>query len=213
MNKAVIITGHYGSGKTNIAAELALEFARAGERVCVVDLDIVNPYFRTADFSELFAQHGIELAAPKYANTNLDIPALDFDMYALLSSFDRAVIDVGGDDVGAAALGRYSQTLEHFGYDMLYVVNKYRLLTRTSAEAVELLRDIEQVSRLKVTGVINNSNLGGETTAEEIRNSVPYAEQCSAELGVPLMFTAAERSLNLSEYRAVDIHVRPFWEE
>ena len=213
MNKAVIITGHYGSGKTNIAVELALEYARAGERVCVVDLDIVNPYFRTADFSELFEQNGIHLAAPKYANTNLDIPALGIDMYALLSGYDRVVVDVGGDDAGAVALGQYAQVLKSFGYEMLYVVNRFRLLTHSAAEAVELLRDIEQVSQLKVTGVINNSNLGQETTAEDVLGSVVYAEECAAELGVPLVFTAAERSLGLSECRAISVYVRPFWEE
>lgn len=213
MNKAVIITGHYGSGKTNIAVELALEYARAGERVCVVDLDIVNPYFRTADFSELFEQNGIHLAAPKYANTNLDIPALGIDMYALLSGYDRVVVDVGGDDAGAVALGQYAQVLKNFGYEMLYVVNRFRLLTHSAAEAVELLRDIEQVSQLKVTGVINNSNLGQETTAEDVLGSVVYAEECAAELGVPLVFTAAERSLGLSECRAISVYVRPFWEE
>ena len=213
MNKAVIITGHYGSGKTNIAVELALESARAGERVCVVDLDIVNPYFRTADFSELFEQNGIHLAAPKYANTNLDIPALGIDMYALLSGYDRVVVDVGGDDAGAVALGQYAQVLKSFGYEMLYVVNRFRLLTHSAAEAVELLRDIEQVSQLKVTGVINNSNLGQETTAEDVLGSVVYAEECAAELGVPLVFTAAERSLGLSECRAISVYVRPFWEE
>lgn len=213
MNKAVIITGHYGSGKTNIAVELALEYARAGERVCVVDLDIVNPYFRTADFSELFEQNGIHLAAPKYANTNLDIPALGIDMYALLSGYDRVVVDVGGDDAGAVALGQYAQVLKNFGYEMLYVVNRFRLLTHSAAEAVELLRDIEQVSQLKVTGVINNSNLGQETTAEDVLGSVAYADECAAELGVPLVFTAAERSLGLSECRAISVYVRPFWEE
>lgn len=213
MNKAIIITGHYGSGKTNIAVNLALEYAQKGERVCVADLDIVNPYFRTADFSELFAQHGVRLAAPKYANTNLDIPALGIDMYALLDSCDRVVVDAGGDDAGAVALGQYARVLKDFGYDMLYVVNRFRLLTHTASEAVELLRDIERVSQLKVTGVINNSNLGRCTAVNDVLGSVGYAEECAAELGVPLLFTAAERSLGIPGCRAVGVYVRPFWEE
>lgn len=211
--KAVIITGHYGSGKTNIAVNLALDRASAGERVCILDLDIVNPYFRTADFGELFRDKGIFMVAPQYANTNLDIPSLGFDMAALLREYDRVIIDVGGDDAGAVALGQYAAILENFGYEMLYAVNRFRYLTGTPEEAVELLRDIELASRLKATGVANSSNLGTETTAEDVLGSVEYAEKAAEAAGIPLVFTAAERRLNLPQFRQVEVYVRPFWEE
>lgn len=213
LKKAVAVTGHYGSGKTNIAVNLALHFAAAGENVCIVDLDIVNPYFRTADFWELFGSAGVELAAPKYANTNLDIPALTFDIGALLDRHDRVLIDVGGDDAGAVALGQYSDTLLTHGCDMLYVVNKYRFLTRTPAENLELLHDIERVSGLKATGIVNCSNLGAETTARDVLESVPFAEECAAAAGVPLIFTAAESSLGVEGAFPVKVYIRPFWEE
>ncbi len=212
-SKAIIITGHYGSGKTNIAVNLALEFAKGGERVCVIDLDIVNPYFRTADFGDVFEKNGIELVAPQYANTNLDIPSLGFDMAALLRGFDRVVVDVGGDDAGAIALGQYSQILKNFGYEMLYVVNSFRYLTSTPEEATELLRDIEYVSSLKATGIVNNSNLGAETTAEDILGSRDYAESCAAAAGLPVVFTAAKRELNVPDAKPVDMYVRPYWLE
>lgn len=212
-SKAIIITGHYGSGKTNIAVNLALDYAKRGERVCVIDLDIVNPYFRTADFGDIFEKNGVELVAPQYANTNLDIPSLGFDMAALLRGYDRVVIDVGGDDAGAIALGQYAQILKNFGYEMLYVVNSFRYLTSTPEEAVELLRDIEMVSSLKATGIINNSNLGSETTADDVLNSKEYADECGKLAGIPVKLTAAKRELNIPTAMAVDMYVRPYWLE
>ncbi len=211
--KAIIITGHYGSGKTNIAVNLAVEYAEKGERVCVIDLDIVNPYFRTADFGALFEEKGIYLVAPQYANTNLDIPSLGFDMAALLRGYDRVVVDVGGDDAGAIALGQYATILKNFGYEMLYVVNSYRFLTSTPEESLELLRDIELVSSLKATGVVNSSNLGLETTAEDILGSMDYAEGCAKAAGLPLVFTAAMKGLEVPDTKPVEVYVRPFYEQ
>lgn len=210
--RAIVITGHYGSGKTNIAVNLALDCAGNGERVCVVDLDIVNPYFRMADFGELFERHDIRLAAPQFANTNLDIPSLCIDMEALLDNY-RVILDVGGDDSGALALGQYAALLSKRGCDMFYVVNKYRYLTHTPEEAVELLRDIEQAAGLKATGLINCSNLGEATTAEDVESSRAYAEQCAAAAGIPVAFTAAKRGLNVKNAYPVEVYVRPFWEE
>lgn len=210
--KAIIITGHYGSGKTNIAVNLAVEYAEKGEKVCVIDLDIVNPYFRTADFGTLFEDKGIYLVAPQYANTNLDIPSLGFDMAALLRGYDRVVVDVGGDDAGAIALGQYATILKNFGYEMLYVINSYRFLTSTPEETLELLRDIELVSSLKATGVVNSSNLGLETTAEDILRSMDYAEASAKAAGLPLVFTAAMKGIEVPGTKPVDVFVRPFWE-
>ncbi len=210
--RAIVITGHYGSGKTNIAVNLAIDLAEKGEHVCVVDLDIVNPYFRTADFEELFKSRGIRLAAPRFANTNLDIPSLCIDMEALLDNY-RVILDVGGDDSGALALGQYAALLSARSCDMLYVVNKYRFLTHTPYEAVELLRDIEQASGIKATGIVNCSNLGESTSAKDVESSRDFAEQCAEAAGVPVVFTAARRELNMNDVYSVDIYVRPFWEE
>ncbi|MDE7192560.1 MAG: cobalamin biosynthesis protein CobQ [Oscillospiraceae bacterium] len=210
--RAVVITGHYGSGKTNIAVNLALDCAGKGEPVCVVDLDIVNPYFRTADFGEFFERHNIRMSAPQFANTNLDIPSLCIDMEALLDNY-RVILDVGGDDSGALALGQYAALLSSRGCDMLYVVNKYRYLTHTPEEAVELLRDIERASGLKATGIVNCSNLGESTTVEDVESSRDYAEQCARAAGIPVAFTAARRDLNVSDAYPVEVYVRPFWEE
>lgn len=213
LGKIIAVTGHYGSGKTNLAVNLAVDFAKKGERVTIIDLDIVNPYFRTADFSELFGLLGIKLVAPQFANTNLDIPSLGFDMAAVINGCDRLIIDVGGDDTGAVALGQYATVLGNFGCELYYVVNRYRYLTRTPGEAVELLRDIEQVSRIRAKGIVNCSNLGSQTTADDVKVTADYALKCASEAGVPLALTVAERSLGVEGAYPVDVYVRPFWEE
>ena len=92
------------------------------------------------------------------------------------------------------------------------MVNSFRYLTGTPDEAVELLRDIELVSRLKATGIVNSSNLGAETTAEDVLGSVEYAERAAETAGLPLVFTVAERRLGLTQFRGVEVYVRPFWE-
>lgn len=213
LGKIIAVTGHYGSGKTNLAVNLAVDFAKEGERVTIIDLDIVNPYFRTADFSELFGLLGIKLVAPQFANTNLDIPSLGFDMAAVINGCDRLIIDVGGDDTGAVALGQYATVFGNFGCELYYVVNRYRYLTRTPGEAVELLRDIEQVSRIRAKGIVNCSNLGSQTTADDVKVTADYALKCASEAGVPLALTVAERSLGVEGAYPVDVYVRPFWEE
>lgn len=213
LGRIIAITGHYGSGKTNLAVNLAVDYARAGDRVTIIDMDIVNPYFRTADFSGLFGRCGIKLIAPRFANTNLDIPSLCFDMSAAINGCDRLIIDVGGDDSGAAALGQYSGVLNNYSCSLYYVVNRYRYLTRTPDEAVQLLRDIERVCRIQAKGIINCSNLGSDTSAVDVKVTADYALHCAETAGLPVVMTAAERSLDVEGAYPVDVYVRPFWEE
>lgn len=220
MKKITIITGHYGTGKTNLSVNLALNAAKQGKRVTVVDLDLVNPYFRTADFAQLFADNGITLIAPDYANSNLDLPTVSFDVEELAqaaSDDNLLLIDVGGDDAGATALGRYAKGLAAYGddLDMLYVLNCYRYLTRTPEEALALLYDIEAAAHLRHTGLINNSNLGRETTAEIITASLPFAEEISQKAGLPLRFTTYNSRLSLqgADMLPVEVYVGPIWEQ
>ena len=135
------------------------------------------------------------------------------DMAAVINGCDRLIIDVGGDDAGAVALGQYATVLGNFGCELYYVVNRYRYLTRTPGEAVELLHDIEQVSRIRAKGIVNCSNLGSQTTADDVKVTADYALKCASEAGVPLALTAAERSLGVEGAYPVDVYVRPFWEE
>ena len=214
--KINIITGHYGSGKTNRAVNLALDARKQGRRVTVIDLDIVNPYFRTADFAQTFAEAGIRVVLPTYANTNLDIPALTG---AVDSAFDNdddcVIIDVGGDDAGAIALGRYAPAIQAHDYALFYVVNRYRYLTSTPEEGLAVLADIAAVSRLSPTGILNNANLGEETTARTVEDSLPYAEELAAKAGLPLLCTAYDRRLGalpVPDGYPVEIFVKKIWE-
>ena len=158
--KINIITGHYGSGKTNVSVNMALDLAEKGEKVTVVDLDIVNPYFRTADFKELFGEHNISLTVPTYANSNLDIPALGFDMNGIADREGYIIIDVGGDDEGAKALGRYRKVFEKYDTQMLYVINRCRYLTKEPAEALQLMYEIENASGMKCDNQQHESRSG-----------------------------------------------------
>lgn len=221
MKKVTIITGHYGSGKTNICANLAMELAKNGEKVTVVDLDIVNPYFRTADFSDLFKDNNITLVSSIYANSNLDIPAISFDVERLCREDGYVIIDVGGDDAGATALGRYKAVFEELyeenKIDMLYVINCCRYLTRTPKEALELMYEIEYTARFKHTGIINNSNLGNETTLETAVSSIEFEKAVSGEAKLPVLFTSVCKGCDIPEiegvnFREVDVFVKPLWE-
>lgn len=215
--KIIIITGHYGSGKTNLAVNIAVEIADKGNSCTVVDLDIVNPYFRTADFKQLFAEKGIGLVAPIYANSNLDIPAMNFNLTSVLLNNDYVVIDVGGDDAGAMALGVHASYLSgRDDVEMLYVVNKYRYLTENPNETIELMHDIEKSSRIKCTGIVNNSNLGMETNSEIVKNSLKYADDISEITGLDLKLTAfnGELVLNLENSKKpfpINICVKTLW--
>ena len=191
--RLTLFAGHYGSGKTNIAVNYALHLADEGKKVCIADLDIVNPYFRTKDSARELAERGIDLISPQYANTNVDLPALPAESYRLVR--DKSVygiMDIGGDDRGAYALGRFVPSIkEENNYRMAFVVNCYRPLTETVADTVEIMREIEAACGLAFTCLVNNSNLGGETTAETVLDSLGFVEALSAATGLPLWMHTA----------------------
>ena len=195
--RITLFAGHYGSGKTNIAINYAKMLRGAGERVTIADLDIVNPYFRTKDSAADLQAEGIDLVVSDFANSNVDFPALPKEIYALVAERDqKVVIDVGGDDRGALALGRYVPDIRKEGdYEMLAVVNASRPLTRTPADVVEVLREIEVASQLPFTGIVNNTNLGPQTTAADVLGSVPYADEVSALMKIPVRFACAVASV------------------
>ena len=196
--RITLFAGHYGSGKTNIALNYARWVRDSGSAVCIADLDIVNPYFRTKDSAADLASEGIGLVVSEFANSNVDFPALPKEVYALVE--DRAtkvVMDIGGDDRGALALGRYVPGIrEEDDFDMLAVVNAARPLTRTPKDTVEVLREIEAACSLPFTGIVNNTNLGQETKASDVLGSQRYAKEIAAFMNIPVKFTCAAESLS-----------------
>ena len=198
MNKRVLLLcGHYGSGKTNIAVNLAQAIRREHPTVTLADLDIVNPYFRSKDSAAELGEAGIRFICSNYANSNVDIPALPPDLYALTDDRRmRAIIDVGGDDRGALVLGRLAPAiLAENDYEMLMVINCYRPLTRDAASTLEVMREIETACGMRFTALVNNSNLGVETTAEDVLRSISYANEVAAMSGLPVVMTTADQKL------------------
>lgn len=195
--RLTLLCGHYGSGKTNVAVNLAFKLKEQYNNVVVADLDIVNPYFRTKDSMEDFKSRGIELICSEYANSNVDIPALPADMYRLTADKSiTSVIDVGGDDRGAYALGRLVPEIKaENNFDMLMVVNGYRPLTPDAESTIEVMREIEQACGLCFTGLVNNSNIAEETTAQNVINSISYAREVSRLSGLPIVMTSVKSDL------------------
>ena len=192
--RLTLFAGHYGSGKTNLAINYARWLRSLGSSVVLADLDIVNPYFRTKDAEETLKKEGIGLIVSEYANSNVDLPSMPKEAYSLVERRDvLGVLDIGGDDRGALALGRYVPSiLQENNYEMLFVVNRARPLTRTADDALEVLREIEAACALPFTAIVNNTNLGRATTSEDIISSVPFVTELSERTGLPVKMTCAE---------------------
>ena len=195
--RLTILCGHYGSGKTNIAVNMAFDLASQRDNIAIADLDIVNPYFRSKDSEQEFRDKNIRLICSEFASSNVDLPSMPADLYAITDDKSLSVImDIGGDDRGAYALGRLRPAiLEENDYEMLMVVNKFRPLTPDAPSTIEVMREIEAACGIPFTGIINNSNLAGETTAEDVLGSISYAEEVSKLSGLPVVLTTVEESL------------------
>lgn len=195
--RITVFAGHYGSGKTNLAINYAIYLRTLHPHVAIADLDIVNPYFRTRDSEKDLLEKNIRVISSEYAGTNLEAPAIPSGTAAI---FDEkpvyGVIDLGGDDRGAYALGRYSEILEaEASKNILLVINKYRPLSQTPRLAAGIKQEIEQAAHVRFTGIVNNSNLGAQTTADDVLASLAYAKETSEMIGLPVKMTAVRHEL------------------
>lgn len=214
-----IIVGHYGSGKTELALNMARSIRASGRRTALVDLDIVNPFFRSAEQGAWLKDNGIRLLAPTFALTAVDIPALPAEILSVFSDAElNTVFDVGGDDAGALALGRYKRYFEESGYELIYVVNRFRPRSGTVSEIMDMMRRVSECARLQPTGLINNSNLGEMTDQKTMEEGHELLMAVSRESGLPLLCdsTAAEAVVPHEDgtplYRIERI-TRPEWME
>ena len=195
--RITLFAGHYGSGKTNIAVNFTKKLHEEDPMVLLADLDIVNPYYRAKDSRDELESAGIRVISSFFANSNVDLPALPQEMYAITDDKRyTCVLDVGGDDRGALALGRLTPgILEENDYEMLLVVNRFRPLTRDAESTFEVVQEIEIACRIPFTGIVNNSNLGADTAPEDVLGSLDYARAVSERTGLPIRMTTVEKSL------------------
>lgn len=216
-----VVAGHYGAGKTNFAVNLAVDLAAAGESVAIVDIDVVNPYFRATEQRALLEGHGVRLVAPIFAEsgTSLDVPSLSGQVTSVLQDAGqnmRVIVDAGGDDVGATALGRFARFVAGKDHAMLYVANRNRNLVQDPQDALQNLREIEQACHLEATAVVSNAHLKAETTARTVEDGRRYAREVAALAGIPMVATCAPRDLtdlsNADDLYRLNIYVRTPWE-
>ena len=188
-----IITGHYGTGKTEFAVNLALAMASEQEQVMLADLDIVNPYFRSRERKALLQEAGVRLISSSQACSDADVPALPAELLTILENRDiRGILDIGGDPVGARVLARFRPKIIQEDYQLIYVLNANRPEVRTADAAIAYLRAIEATTGLTCTGIVNNTHLCGETTEETIRKGAALAAAVSKETGIPILCHVAE---------------------
>jgi hypothetical protein len=189
-NKITILTGHFGSGKTEIATNLAIQERKFHPKVAINDLDVINPYYRTRDLESEFNKLDIELIAPKGHLATADLPIVSGEIYRVLHDPSyRIIIDAGGDKDGATALGQYYNEWIHMNPEMLFVLNGNRPYVSTLEGATDTINRIEEASRLKINGIINNSNIGSETTLEEIKKGLELAQLVSEKTKIPILYT------------------------
>lgn len=206
MKRITLFAGHYGSGKTSIAVSYAKYLKSQGKDVQIIDLDIVNPYFRTKDSEEDLTAYGIKVISSEYANTNLDAPALPKEIYSSICEKDKhIVIDVGGDDRGAVALGRYTPDIMTDDYEMLFVANCYRPLTKTPEDALGVMKEIEQACKLSFTAIVNNSNLGDATTEQDVIKSTEYIKKLSKLSNLPVKMTTSVKEINIVDNFIIEL--------
>lgn len=219
MGSIQIYVGNYGSGKTELSLNTALRLRETGRPVTLVDLDIVNPYFRSSEQAELLSGRGIRLIAPSFAGTAVDIPALPAQVTSVFQSGDDIVFDVGGDEVGAKALGRYFPYLSGIEKTVTMVINIRRPFSASAERLYRLQQAIESNARLKVDTYVNNSNVGSQSSLEDLLEGEKVLDELCQLSGITkrLMAGAAEILAQMPDDRTEKIpltfYTRPEWLE
>ena len=215
-----VLTGNYGSGKTELALNMALQFSEE-YKTTLVDLDIVNPYFRSGEKAEEMRRAGIRMLMPTYAMTTVDIPALPAEIQSVFEvPSDKVIFDVGGDDTGAAALGRFypSFMARREQTKVLFVINCMRPLTKDADDIIDLAQRISNRGRLRIDALINNTNLADQTEPDMIEAGEKTVLECAERMGIGQVITAGKQDV-LDRCRlttptlAVKRYMAPEWME
>ena len=190
MNKRIkIFVGSFGSGKTEIAINYSIYCRKNHSQVAIVDLDIVNPYFRTREAKDTLNLKGIKVISPEGEMAYADLPLVSPEIKGLIQNSDYyLILDVGGDDVGTVVLGNFKSFIKDLDYEMLIVVNSYRPFTQDIPQIQQMIQEIENSSRLKVSGIISNPNLSSQTNIEAIKKGHILIRQAARKLKMPIKF-------------------------
>lgn len=209
----VVLVGHFGAGKTEIAVNLALGWRQRGEAVTIVDLDLVKPYFRTRLLREEFEAEGIGLVVPSgdrvYADLPILVPEVRGAVGRAAAGGQRVILDVGGADQGARVLGAVAGLSDPRLTEVLFVVNGNRPFAETPADVGRMLRDIETASKLKVTGLVSNTHLMDETTPDVVESGLSLAEAVGLAHQLPVRFWAALDEVRRRADSGLDGHGLP----
>lgn len=194
LKRITLFIGAYGSGKSEISLNFAFWLRRQNKKVTLVDLDIINPYYRTVDARAAAEAKGIRVIAPPFAGTNVDVPAVPPDLNSIFDDPTRyAVLDIGGEDMGARIIStlrmRFSQISS--SYALYMVVNPYRPFSETADEVEQMAKSLSAATGLELTGLVHNANLLEEGGASLLSESWPVVREASDRLAIPVVFAAA----------------------
>jgi hypothetical protein len=208
--RLVVITGHYGSGKTEFAVNYAILCSKIYKKVNLADLDIVNPYFRSRDKAEILNNFGIKVTGSMTGDSTLEVPALPAEIRGLIDDQEaKTIIDAGGDPVGARVLARYAKYIEKHDFDMFMVINANRPDTQSVDSILKYIQEIEFSSKLKITGLINNTHLLKKTTKDEVYKGHELVNKVFEHTGLPIRYESAIKSV-ADEINSIDKNIEVF---
>ncbi|MFD3155684.1 ATP-binding protein [Haloimpatiens sp. FM7330] len=219
MSNIKIFAGHFGSGKTEIAINKAIDLAKKGKKVTIVDIDIVNPYFCVRGLKDELESYGIKVIASNPDYVNAELMVVTPEVMSIFSQDEgEVIIDVGGDEQGAVALGQFNKYFKKEGYSMHFVVNNNRPFTKDAKGTEEYIHSIERASRLKVTELVSNTNMSYETKIEDVLKGHKEVHALSKKINIPYKYLVCRRDLvdkiksevSVDVY-GIDIFMKPPW--
>ena len=217
--QAVVVCGHFGSGKTEFAVNLAMKASECEQKLAIADLDIVNPYFLSRERQDLYKERGIHLISSGEIAISAGLPGLSPEIFSMFQNPDLySIIDVGGDPNGARVLARFRDQFNNIKYRVILILNANRPETATADSAIEYMHLIEDACGLKVDGIVNNTHLCGETDPECVLKGAALAKEVSEKTGVPVVCHTApskyadDKSLSGLPIMPVDVYMKKPWE-